>query len=162
MPAPLIVAAIAAGAGLLKSEFMDRPKEERQRVLAAETQRYSPWTGLKANKIEEADPMGSAMTFGAAGLGLGQGMESAAAQNKLMEAQTGVLNKESEWLGRGKSPYSQGTSPTFISNYGGAKVGGPAASNAMGSQWPGGPLKYDQHDYQVPDYRYNTWQGQKW
>jgi hypothetical protein len=36
----------------------DMGKESRQRQLAASTQRYSPWTGLKANDIEQANPIG--------------------------------------------------------------------------------------------------------
>jgi hypothetical protein len=52
---------------VLKSEAIDKPKEARQRKLAAATQRYSPWTGLKANPIQEADTFGSALQGGMAG-----------------------------------------------------------------------------------------------
>jgi hypothetical protein len=76
---------IGVGGGLLKSELVDRPKEERQRALAAETQRYSPWTGLQANKVQEADPFGSAMQFGTTGAMMGSGIQNMQSQNKLMD-----------------------------------------------------------------------------
>jgi hypothetical protein len=59
-------------AGLAKGETVDRQKERRERELAANTQRLSPWTGLKAGPIEEADPLGNAMAFGMAGAQLAQ------------------------------------------------------------------------------------------
>lgn len=90
---PFIALAIGAGAGVLKSEFIDRPKEERQRKLAGATQRYSPWTGLKAQPIQEADPMGSAIGMGATGASMEVGLENAKAQNRLMDAQSNWLSK---------------------------------------------------------------------
>ncbi len=68
--------AIAAAIGLAKSELVDKPKEQRQRKLASETQRNSPWTGLQANPIQEADPIGTAMQFGATGAQIGAGKEA--------------------------------------------------------------------------------------
>jgi len=85
---------ILAGLGLAKSVTTDKWKEDRQRELAANTQRYSPWTGLRANPIEEADPFGSTMQGGVQGIAMGQNMDNAAAQNKLMEAQTGYYNRK--------------------------------------------------------------------
>ncbi len=61
------VAVGMAAAGLLKSELIDKPAAERQRKLAGATQRYSPWTGLQAGKVQEADPFGSAMKYGTTG-----------------------------------------------------------------------------------------------
>jgi len=84
---PWGVAAILGGAGLLKSELVDRPKEKRQRQLAAETQRYSPWTGLSAQPIQEADPWGSVIGGGATGLSLGQSLERATLEDELKKAQ---------------------------------------------------------------------------
>jgi hypothetical protein len=69
MPFPIALA-IGALVGLAKSKMVDEPKEERQRQLAAATQRFSPWTGLQAGKIEEADPFGNAMNYGAMGAGM--------------------------------------------------------------------------------------------
>lgn len=114
---------IGAGAGLLKSKLVDAPREERERELAAKTQLYSPWTGLKANPIQEADPLGSAMQGGIAGAQFGAGLQQ----------QEDIHN----WLSRGFSPFAGG----LTSGPGpGAFVDGPTAMKSMGSAWPGGPL----------------------
>lgn len=88
---PLTLALIMGGTGLAKGATIDRWKEDRQRNLAANTQRYSPWTGLRAGPIEEADPFGSAMQGGVQGYALGQNIEAAEAGKKLTEAQTAYL-----------------------------------------------------------------------
>lgn len=80
-----------AGLGLVKGATLDRAKEDRQRWLASQTQRYSPWTGLRANPVEEADPFGSAMQGGVQGYAMGQNMENANASKKLADAQTKYL-----------------------------------------------------------------------
>lgn len=77
---------IGAGLGLLKSLAIDAPKEARQRKVAAATQRYSPWTGLQAQPVQEADPFGSALQFGATGAMLGQGIQNADATKNLQDA----------------------------------------------------------------------------
>ena len=64
---PLTALMIGSAVGLGKSYLIDQPKEKRQRELAAKTQELSPWTGLKASGIEEADPFGSALQFGTTG-----------------------------------------------------------------------------------------------
>lgn len=89
---PLI--AMAALAGLAKSELIDRPKEQRQRKLAAETQRLSPWTHLQADPIKEADPFGSALQFGAAGAQLGQNMDTADLQQEQMKLNNELLKQK--------------------------------------------------------------------
>lgn len=68
-------------------------KENRDRQLAAATQRYSPWTGLKANPIEAANPVGDLAQGGAGALAYEQNKESAALHKKLVEAQIGALNR---------------------------------------------------------------------
>jgi hypothetical protein len=75
----------AAAAGLLKSQLIDRQKEDRDRKLAAETQRLSPWTGLKAGPIKEADPVGSTLAFGATGMQGKANMEQQELNKKLAE-----------------------------------------------------------------------------
>lgn len=67
--------ALLAGAGVAKSELVDRPREERQRKLAAETLRWSPWTGMTPGAIQEADPFGSAIQGGLAGAMLSQNQQ---------------------------------------------------------------------------------------
>jgi hypothetical protein len=80
---------------LAKSELVDRPKEDRQRKLAAETQRYSYLTGNKANPVEEANPFGSAMEYGATGFSLGQQQEAAQANQELQKRQMAWFDRAS-------------------------------------------------------------------
>jgi hypothetical protein len=82
---PLTALAIGAGAGVLKSEVVDRPKEHRQRALQAATARYSPWTGLQPQAVQEADPLGSALAFGGAGSQIATAMQQQELNNKLAE-----------------------------------------------------------------------------
>lgn len=72
---PLTLAAIMGGVGLLKGELLDRPREEKQREMAAVTARWSPWTGMAPQPIKEADPFGSALQSAAIGGMLGQKMD---------------------------------------------------------------------------------------
>lgn len=62
---PLLPISLVGGA--VKHFAFDAPKERRQRRLAAETTRYSPWTGLKAQPVEEADFLQTMMNAGLIG-----------------------------------------------------------------------------------------------
>ena len=65
---PITIGLLAgAGLGLVKGELIDRPKEKRQRKQEAEIARYSPWGGMQAQRVQEADPFGSMMQGGMAG-----------------------------------------------------------------------------------------------
>ncbi len=90
----LVAAGAGAGVGVGKSELVDRPREERQRKLAAQTQRYSPWTGLQAQPIQEAKPFDSALQYGGTGAMMASGINN-------QQAQT-------DWLNRGGSPQYPG------------------------------------------------------
>lgn len=71
------------GAGLLKGFTVDADKERRDRALAAETARYSPWTGMKVGPVKEASPFDALLQ--GAGSGFAQGQEymgAEAARNK--------------------------------------------------------------------------------
>jgi hypothetical protein len=68
---------IGAGAGMAKHEFDDIPKEQSQMKLAAETEKYAPWTGLHGKMPERSSGIGSALQGGTTGLMLGQGLSSA-------------------------------------------------------------------------------------
>lgn len=85
---PFTAMAIGAGLGILKNYAVDAPKEHRQRVQAAETIRYSPWTHMNPNKIQEADPVGNALQFGASAGGMynsAQGFQTdEALKNKML------------------------------------------------------------------------------
>jgi hypothetical protein len=71
---PLAMAGIGAALGLGKNLFFDAPKEKAQRRLAAETARFSPWTGLSSSSvpITPADPLGSVIQGGLTGASMGQ------------------------------------------------------------------------------------------
>jgi hypothetical protein len=86
---------IGGGGGLVKSLAVDGPREARQRRLAAQTQRYSPWTGLEAQPIQEADPLGTAIGMGAAGGQIGGNIQS-------MQAQAEMNKKFGDWLSPSK------------------------------------------------------------
>ena len=113
---PITLGLILAGAGTLKGLTIDRQREDSDRRLAAETQRYSPWTGLAAGSIREADPLANALTYGAQGAAFGQNMqaqsgklEEMAAQRDLLKARTNALN-----LATG-GPQTPGSVPGMIS-----------------------------------------------
>ena len=82
---PLAMMGMMALAGAVKSKMVDEPKERRDRELAAETQRYSPWTGLKANPIREANMFDSAMKYGATGASMGQANQQAEYDKALLD-----------------------------------------------------------------------------
>lgn len=81
------------------SMLQNLDKEQRDRKLAAETQRYSPWTQLRAQPIEQANPYGDLAQTGAGVLGYQQAQEAAALRKQLTQAQIKALG--------GRSPYSQ-------------------------------------------------------
>lgn len=62
--------AIGALVGVAKNQLVDVPREKKQRALAAATQRLSPWTGLQAQPIQQADLLGNALQFGSTGAGM--------------------------------------------------------------------------------------------
>lgn len=90
------VMAAGAGVGLLKSELIDKKKEERDRQLAATTQRLSPWTGLKANPIKEADPFGSALQGAAFAGNMKQSIDKNAGDLAEQKARTGWLDRQGQ------------------------------------------------------------------
>ena len=59
--------------GLGKGLLIDKPKEERDKKMAATIARYSPWTGMSPGKIRRADPFGSALQGGVTGFLMGGG-----------------------------------------------------------------------------------------
>lgn len=66
-----------AGAGLLKGELFDAPRVANEKKLAAQRSRFSPWTGYQTPKIASNDSLGTALKYGAAGVGLAGQMKSA-------------------------------------------------------------------------------------
>ena len=87
MIAPVVLGAlIAAGLGLLKSEAIDRPKEQRDRKLRAAQIRFSPFKEVPLQQISSADPIGTAVNFGAAGAQLGGNIQAADSQSAFNDA----------------------------------------------------------------------------
>lgn len=95
--------AIGAGLGLLKSAMVDAPKAERQRSLAATTQRYSPWTKLAAAPVQEADPFSTALQFGGLGASLVGAKQQADSENAYTDALTRQADQGNLIGGGGKS-----------------------------------------------------------
>ncbi len=94
-------ALIGAGIGMGKSVLIDKPKEERQRKLAAIQTLYSPWTGITPDKIDEADPMGSALQGGAMGAQYGQAQETAALNKESLGLQNDLTRSQIANMNRG-------------------------------------------------------------
>lgn len=68
--------AIGAAAGVGKYFLSDKPRYNAEKKLAAETQRYSPWTGLQANTPRNPSMFENVLQGGMTGLQLGQGLQS--------------------------------------------------------------------------------------
>lgn len=98
---PITIGMLGLG-GMSMLQNMD--KEQRDRKLSATTQRYSPWTGLRAQPIEQANPYGDLAQTGAGVLGYQQAQEAAGLRKQLTEAQIKAL-------GRGGNPYASQRSP---------------------------------------------------
>lgn len=101
---PLLIAA-AAGA-LLGAEKNKEAKdrEDKDRMLAAQTQLYSPWTHLQAGPISHANSFVGDVGQGALqGVGMAQGMESADSDTALKNAQIGYFNRGAA----GRNPWGQ-------------------------------------------------------
>lgn len=89
---PLLpLAAAGAGIGLLKSEFIDKPNEEKDRAIQSITDRFSPWTGMRGRAVERTNPIGDAAAMGAQGAMFGGALNSAKAQDDLNSAIAGKL-----------------------------------------------------------------------
>lgn len=84
--------AIAAAMALAKDQLVDQPAAKRKRKLVAETQRLSPWTGMKAEAPDDPNTLGSMMQWGATGAQMGAGYEQQQADNGFKQAMTDRLN----------------------------------------------------------------------
>ncbi len=68
----LALMAIGAATGAGKAEFIDKPKEERDRKLAATKNFVSPWTHMQADPVQEHNTFGSAFQGASTAGALGQ------------------------------------------------------------------------------------------
>ncbi len=68
-------------------------KEKRDRQLAAATQRYSPWTGVRAQPVEDANPYGDMAQAGAGAMAYEQNKEASDLRKQLTAAQIRALDR---------------------------------------------------------------------
>lgn len=125
--------AIGAVVGLAKNQLVDVPREKKQRALAAATQKYSPWTGLQAQGIQQQDPFGNALQFGAAGAGMKSGWGKADAEAKLLNTVADRYEKDKNMgntaitLGGGLN----GSANLQLPSLGASAYGGPGGAPKM-------------------------------
>jgi hypothetical protein len=94
---PLWGLGIAAGIGVVKDELVDQPMYKKQLQLAAATQKYSPWTGNKANVPTQPSALGSALSMGTAGAMAGMQYDNSKAYQNFM-------NNQGNWSPTGAAP----------------------------------------------------------
>lgn len=92
---PIIAGLIAGGAlGAGKYFGVDRGKEERDRKLQAATALYSPWTGMQAQPVHEADLFGDVLQGATAGGQMGQNVESLGGASEMQKRNLALLDSE--------------------------------------------------------------------
>lgn len=101
---PIMLGLGMAAANTVSSQM----KYEQEKKNAAATQRYSPWTGMKADTPTQPSMIGTAVQGGAQGAAMGQSFQNANLQN--------------QWLKQGYSPWGSmngggGYNPTMNSQY---------------------------------------------
>ncbi len=105
---PITIGLLAgAGLGLVKGGIIDAEKEKKNRQMEAEIARYSPWGGMQAQRVQQADPFGSMMQGGMAGAMMGNAMGgSSAAGGSAGAAGAGGSSAAPGGMAAGKSFYS--------------------------------------------------------
>lgn len=123
-----------AGLGLAKGLLVDQPAADRQRKVSAVEARYSPWTGIKPEQIQEANPMGSAMQGGMTGAMVGQGVGQTDKMNALMDSQKGLMDAQTASLtangAASAAPAAAASSPTYLTSPGAVQYA-PGAGQGM-------------------------------
>lgn len=74
---PITIGLLAGTAMGLGKGFLDKENEDRQRKLAAETARWSPWTGMSPQLPQSANVLGSTLQGAGTGAMFGQGLKNA-------------------------------------------------------------------------------------
>lgn len=73
---PITMAVIGGGIGLGKG-ILDQQREAKDRQMAAEIARWSPWTGMQTPMPKRADVLGSTMQGAMGGAMMGQNIAKA-------------------------------------------------------------------------------------
>lgn len=109
-------------AGMSAAQYKaQQDREDRDRRLAAQTQAYSPWTGLQAGNIREADLVGTIGQGAVQGVAMEQQMDAAENQKKLQEAQMKYYNRATPTAAPGpggEMPMGEGSAPALADSYG--------------------------------------------
>lgn len=122
---PILIGLGVGGlAGAAQYALVDQPKYQKQMALAAATQRYSPWTGLKASIPNQPNPLSDITQMGASGAGMAQSIGNAGLTKDNLAAQTDYFTKMA------KLAQSQGYNPW-------------QAAQGMPSQGGAGGFNYD-------------------
>jgi len=87
---------LAMGLGSAVLEGQKAGDVRQQRLLEAEIARNSPWTGMQAQRVQSADPLGAAVQGGAAGLGMMQNMSAADSANELQKQQMTLQQRQAD------------------------------------------------------------------
>ncbi len=158
------------GFGALNAES-DLQREKRQTKLASETQRYSPWTGLRANDVAPANPIGDLAQAGAGALAYNQDQKVLQGNQALQAAQIAAMGSGKIAANGQMNPnaWSKVGQPAFTAramdnapipyNEPTTTIGGTPSYSRMhywknGDQYPGASYSYNQ-----PYDSYDQWQG---
>lgn len=95
--APLIGAAVGAAGGIGKT-ISEGEKANRDRQLASATQRYSPWTGLKAASVETPNAFGNIASGVAGGAGLAQNIAAAVPGTPAGDVEKNGIGNGDAWM----------------------------------------------------------------
>jgi len=121
------LAMMAAGAA--KSELSDRPAAQRQRNAEAEKTRWSPWTGMQGQNVQDPNTANAMMQGGMSGLMMSQNMDAAASNEQMSKLQQQYLENQNKLM---EQQMSQG---------GGMNLqGGGAMPNVMQSPGAASPM----------------------
>lgn len=98
---PLTLALLGGGLGIIQGREKQQ-QEQKDRELAAQTQKYSPWTHLQAQPVQRAPSLlNSGLQGGLGGASFGQSLTNNTNDQKFKDAQINYLNNQS---GAGQSP----------------------------------------------------------
>lgn len=125
MPWPLILAAITAASELQKNKEA-RAQADRDRQLSAQTEAYSPWTGLHGQRVQNApSALSGVFSAGAAGYGQMENANNAENAQDFRDAQLANINAQTKAYGG-------------MGGIGGGNLNYPMQSNASPTLVPAG------------------------